>query len=63
MAKKVIDCPECGTKSTVSSQSTSPIQCCPFCGNTLLSDSHDEDDDDFDEDDGDGLNEFDPDDE
>jgi len=58
MAKKSIDCPECGEKCTVSSHTAAPVQCCPFCGNTVLSD-RDDDDDDFDDDDD--LNEFDPD--
>lgn len=60
MSKKVIDCPECGTKSTITAQTQSPVQCCPFCGNTVLPD---DDGDDFDEDENDGLREFDPDDE
>lgn len=55
MSRRIIDCPECGERSTVISQSMSPIQCCPFCGNTILADSSEDDDDDG------GLREFDPD--
>jgi uncharacterized paraquat-inducible protein A len=60
MAKRVIDCPECGTKSTIIAVTLSPVQCCPFCGNTLLPADNEDDDDDFVENDDD-LHEFDPD--
>ena len=58
MAKIAIDCPECGEKCKITHGTTSPVQCCPFCGNTLLLAPDDEDDYDS----GDDLTEFDPDD-
>lgn len=57
MPKVTIDCPECGAKSTISSSTAEPIQCCPFCGNTTLPVGSD-DEEDYDDD---ALSPFDPD--
>lgn len=54
MAKSVIDCQECNTKSTVTAKTSAPVQCCPFCGNTLIADETDSGEND-------GYREFDPD--
>jgi hypothetical protein len=49
MSRRIVDCPECATKSTVIAPTSAPIQCCPFCGNTLLPADRDEDEEDEDE--------------
>jgi hypothetical protein len=49
MAKTIIECPECSAKSTITSTTDEPVQCCPFCANTVLpeGDVEDEFDDDY----------------
>lgn len=55
-----VDCPECCTKLTITGNTSAPVQCCPFCGNTILpADNDGESEEEFDDD---GLSEFDPDD-
>jgi hypothetical protein len=51
MPKTTIYCPDCNTKSTIAAQGASPVQCCPFCGNTLLPAEDEEDQPEEDEDD------------
>lgn len=57
MAKTHFDCVECGEECTVTSKGTSPVQCCPFCGNTLLEADND---DEFEDESDDDLHEFEP---
>lgn len=61
MPRIALDCPECGEKCTVVASTAAPVQCCPFCSNTLLLAPDDDADDDVVTDDD--LHEFDPDDE
>jgi ribosomal protein S27E len=60
MPRISIECTECGEKcAIVTSSSTTNVQCCPFCGETLLL-APDGDDTEIEVDDDD-LHEFDPD--
>lgn len=41
----LIVCEECETESTVVSESHDPIQFCPFCGEYIDEDDHEEEED------------------